>query len=188
MALIATSFSTVRLTSHYLFVITIRTTSLLFFVRVFVAVFNYFSLLQSLHFLWLVGQLCSLFFRSSVTVIIFFISGLRSSHRRCSVKKAFLEISQNSQENTCARASFLIKLQVAPATLLKKKLWDRCFPVNYAKFLRTSFFYRTPPVAASDDFWWFLVFYLAELNLPLKFMNDSVPSLLKNKITPSQLT
>ena len=30
---------------------------------------------------------------------------------RANVKKVFLEISQNSQENTCARASFLIKLQ-----------------------------------------------------------------------------
>ena len=30
---------------------------------------------------------------------------------RCSVKKVFLKISQNSQENTGARASFLIKLQ-----------------------------------------------------------------------------
>ena len=29
----------------------------------------------------------------------------------CSVKKVFLEISQNSQENTCAMVSFLIKLQ-----------------------------------------------------------------------------
>ena len=28
--------------------------------------------------------------------------------RRCSVKKVFLEISQNSQENTCARVSFFI--------------------------------------------------------------------------------
>ena len=28
-----------------------------------------------------------------------------------SVKKMFLEILQNSQENTCARASFLVKLQ-----------------------------------------------------------------------------
>ena len=36
---------------------------------------------------------------------------LKSSHQRCSVKKMFLEISQNSQENTCARVSFLIKLQ-----------------------------------------------------------------------------
>ena len=31
--------------------------------------------------------------------------------RRCSVKKVFLEISQYSQENTCAKISFLIKLQ-----------------------------------------------------------------------------
>ena len=31
--------------------------------------------------------------------------------RRCSRKKVFLEISQNSQENSCASVSFLIKLQ-----------------------------------------------------------------------------
>ena len=31
--------------------------------------------------------------------------------RRCSIKKLFLEISQNSQENTCARDYFLINLQ-----------------------------------------------------------------------------
>ena len=35
----------------------------------------------------------------------------RSSHRRCCKKKVFLEISQNSQENTCARVSFSIKFQ-----------------------------------------------------------------------------
>ena len=54
-------------------------------------------------------------------------------------KKVSLETSQNSQENTCARVSLLIKLQAAPATLLKKRLWHRCFPVNFAKFLRTTF-------------------------------------------------
>ena len=27
-----------------------------------------------------------------------------------------------------------------PATLLKESLWHRCFPVNFAKFLRTPFF------------------------------------------------
>ena len=31
--------------------------------------------------------------------------------QRCSVEKVFLEILQNSQENTCTRVSFLIKLQ-----------------------------------------------------------------------------
>ena len=51
----------------------------------------------------------------------------------------FLEIFQNSQENTCGRASFLIKLQAWPTTLLKKRLWHGCFPVNFAKFLRTPF-------------------------------------------------
>ena len=56
----------------------------------------------------------------------------------------FLEISQNSQENTCARVSFLIKLQgLSPATLLKKRLWHRCFPVNFVKFLRTPLLQNT---------------------------------------------
>ena len=37
-----------------------------------------------------------------------------------------LEISQNSQENTSVRISFLIKLQARPETLLKKRLRNRC--------------------------------------------------------------
>ena len=35
----------------------------------------------------------------------------RSSRQRCSMKKLFLEISQNSQGNTCIRVSFLTKMQ-----------------------------------------------------------------------------
>ena len=30
-----------------------------------------------------------------------------------------------------------------PATLLKKRLWHRCFPVNFAKFLRIPFLQNT---------------------------------------------
>ena len=33
---------------------------------------------------------------------------------------------------------------------IKKRLWHRCFPVNFAKFLRTAF-YRTPLLAASES-------------------------------------
>ena len=54
----------------------------------------------------------------------------------------FLKLSQNSQENTCAWVSFLIKLQasgIRPATLLKKRLWHRCYPMNFATSLRTPF-------------------------------------------------
>ena len=38
-------------------------------------------------------------------------------------KEVFLEISQNSQENTCARVSFFNKVAgLRPATFLKKRL------------------------------------------------------------------
>ena len=47
----------------------------------------------------------------------------------------FLKSSQNSQKNTCARASFLIKLQV--------RLWHKCFHMKLAKIIRTSFLQNT---------------------------------------------
>ena len=40
-----------------------------------------------------------------------FLKRTEAVARRCPVKKVFLEISQNSKENTCARTSSLIKLQ-----------------------------------------------------------------------------
>ena len=70
---------------------------------------------------------------------------LQAAARGVLWNKVSLKISQNAEENTGARVSFLINLQAVPETLLKKRLWCRCFPVNFAKFLRTPFFYRTPP-------------------------------------------
>ena len=67
---------------------------------------------------------------------------------RCSVEKVFLEISQNSQENA-ARASFLIK-----CNFIKKRLWYKCFPVNFAKFLRTPFL--------TEHLWWLLLMLVNE--------------------------
>ena len=66
----------------------------------------------------------------------------RSSHRRCSVKNVFLEISQHSQENTCDRESFLIKL-LKLLTLLKKSLSPGSCKIFYTFFiehLRTNAF------------------------------------------------
>ena len=40
-------------------------------------------------------------------------------------------------------------------TTVKKRLWHRWFPVNFAKFLRTAFSYRTPSVAASESCHWY---------------------------------
>ena len=64
--------------------------------------------------------------------------------RRCSVKKVFLEISQNSQENTFARVSFLIKL-----TFLIKTL-AQVFSFEFCEISKNTFFHRTPLVAASE--------------------------------------
>ena len=58
--------------------------------------------------------------------------------RRYFAKKVLLEFAQNSQENTCARVSFLKK----SVTLSKKRLSHRCFPANFVKFLRTPFITR----------------------------------------------
>ena len=48
--------------------------------------------------------------------------------RTSCVKKAFLKISQNSQENICARVSYLQSLfyRLGPGTLFKKIFWHRC--------------------------------------------------------------
>ena len=55
----------------------------------------------------------------------------------------FLEISQSSQENTCARYSFLIKFQALTCNFIKKRLWHKCFLMNFAKFLKKPFLRNT---------------------------------------------
>ena len=45
----------------------------------------------------------------------------RSSHQSCSIKKVFLKISQNLQENTRARVSLLIMLQAKACNFIKER-------------------------------------------------------------------
>ena len=56
----------------------------------------------------------------------------------CSVKKAFLQISQNSQEITCTRAPFLIKSLA------------QVFSCEFCGISKNTFSYRTPLVVASE--------------------------------------
>ena len=67
----------------------------------------------------------------------FFSSDSKAGSWRFFVEKVFLVVPQNSQKNTCAKVSFLITLQAC--NLLKERLWHRCFPGNFAKFLRVTF-------------------------------------------------
>ena len=66
--------------------------------------------------------------------------------QRYSVKKVFFQISQNPQENTFARVSFLIKLT---CKFIKKEALAEVFSGEFCENFKINFFYRTPPVAAS---------------------------------------
>ena len=64
----------------------------------------------------------------------------RSSHQRCSIKKDVLSNFTKFKGKDLCQSLFLNK---------NADLRHRCFPVNFAQFLRTRF-YRTPPATASD--------------------------------------
>ena len=68
---------------------------------------------------------------------------LEAVPQRCSVKKVFLEISQKSQENICARVSFFIKLQALGLQLYKKETLAQVFSYEFCKIF-TEFLYKTP--------------------------------------------
>ena len=72
------------------------------------------------------------------------ISGYRSSHQRCSMKKGVLRnFTKFTGKHLCQSLFFNKVAGLRPATLLKKRLWHRCFPVNFVKFLRTPFLQNT---------------------------------------------
>ena len=65
----------------------------------------------------------------------------RSSHQRYSIKlKNFAKFTGKH----LYQSLFFNKVEdLSPATLLKQRLWHRCFPVNFRKFLRTPFLQNT---------------------------------------------
>ena len=62
-------------------------------------------------------------------------------------EKVFLEISQNLLENTCARVSFLIKLEAC--NFIKKETLAQVFSCEFCDISKNTCSYRTPPVGAS---------------------------------------
>ena len=51
-----------------------------------------------------------------------------------------LEISQNSQENTCARVSLLIKLQASACNFIKKETLTKVFSSEFYEISKNTFF------------------------------------------------
>ena len=56
------------------------------------------------------------------------------------LEKVVLEISQNSQENTCAIVSFLIKLQVQACNFSKKETMAQVFSYEFCEIPKNAFF------------------------------------------------
>ena len=92
----------------------------------------------------------------------FEIVNLRSSRPDVFCRKDVLKnFAKFTGKYLCQSLFFNKVAGLRPATLLKKRLWHRCFLVNFAKFLKTPFFYRIPLVAAPkslyvESFFWSL--------------------------------
>ena len=73
-----------------------------------------------------------------------FCTSGRSTHRRCSVKKDCLRnFAKLTGKRLCQSLFFNKVAGLRPSTLLEKRLWHKCFSVNFANFLRTPFLQNT---------------------------------------------
>ena len=77
-----------------------------------------------------------------------------------SVKKEFLEISKNSEENICTRVFFLIRLQASGAGV----------SCEFCEISKNIFSYRTPSVVASVIWVFLKMFPLVAGNMLTHFM------------------
>ena len=77
----------------------------------------------------------------SLSQSIIFGPLFRSSRPEVFCKKRILKnFTKFTGKHLCQRLFFNKVAGLRAATLLKKRLWHRCFPVNFVKFLRTTFF------------------------------------------------
>ena len=64
----------------------------------------------------------------------------RNSRPKMPCKKGVLRnFTKFTWKQLCQSLCFNKVADLSPATLFKERLWHRCFPVKFAKFLRTTF-------------------------------------------------
>ena len=91
---------------------------------------------------------------------------IRSSHRRCFIIKGVLINFAKFTGKQLCQSLFFNKL------VLKKILWHRCFSVNFAKFLRTTFLTEHLWVTAS-------VRMKNQINVVCVYFNPSMANVIK---------
>ena len=93
----------------------------------------------------------------------------QSDVQKCSVKKVFLEVSQNSQEDTWG------------CNFIKKETLAQVFSCEFCKISKNTFLYRTPPVTASSYFEVHLRTAASERKFTWTFFSQDVFSKIKQK-------
>ena len=92
----------------------------------------------------------------------------RSSHHRCSVKTVFLEIGQNSQEDTCASLFFN-----------KKETLAQVFSCEFIEISKNTFF--TEHLWATASKFSLILFPFNRIKLMFRFEGDSINSFRENR-------
>ena len=79
------------------------------------------------------------------------VTGSSNTAQRCSVEKMFLEISQNSQENTCQSLFFnkVGGLRPMACNFIKKETLVQVFSCEFCEISKSTFFI--------EHFWWLLL-------------------------------
>ena len=78
----------------------------------------------------------------------------RSSHQRCSMKKSvFRNFPKFIGKQLCQSLFFNKVAGLELATLIKKRLWHKCFPVNFAT-LKLFLVFREAGLAACNSIKW----------------------------------
>ena len=103
-------------------------------------VFFYCTTFNKIQVLRTIYAICSYSWLQSL-LIRYILSKPRSSRPEVSYKKGVHKKLTKFTGKHLYQGLFFTKVaDLRPATLSKKRLWHRCFPVNFAKFLWTSFF------------------------------------------------
>ena len=104
--------------------------------------------------------------RTTTKDIFYIVILFRSSRPEVFCKKGVLRnFTKFSGKHLCQNLFFNKVAGLRPATLLKKNLWHSCFPVNFAKFLRTAFLTEHLRVAVYVYFMTFMfILYLCTRN------------------------
>ena len=104
----------------------------------------------------------------------------------------YLEISQNSQENTCAGVSFLIKLQAQASNFNKKDTLAQVFSCKFCEISKNTYFTKHLRTTASirklvDGFYCveFSIWYLRR-HINFKFSNYCLTKNRQNFLTLSR--